>query len=347
MENSVDNILQQVGITTPDNASPAEENTETPQSLSDSDIEDILHEHGFTPVPETQPQEDVTRASFNEEQPVDTQQPEEEEQPVAEQQSVEEQPEAPAETTHPQIPLNSPTLLVDDSTSRFSGAEWYQAVKESRIILAGLGGIGSHVAFNLARMHPSAIFMYDDDTVEEANLSGQFYSTGTVGISKVSAMGDILRQYTESQSLFCINQKFTETSEAGPIMICGFDNMRARRTFYTRWQEYLRDKTQEQREQCLFIDGRLSLTVMQVLCLTGNDTYNMEQYENHYLFSDNEAEHTVCSMKQTTYLASMIGAYITNLFTNFIANTLNPAIPYALPFFTEYNAPYMIFNTRS
>ena len=37
---------------------------------------------------------------------------------------------------------NSPTLLVDESTSRFSGAIWAQKIAEKNIILAGLGGIG-------------------------------------------------------------------------------------------------------------------------------------------------------------------------------------------------------------
>ena len=40
------------------------------------------------------------------------------------------------------LPLNSKSLDFDESTSRFSGAEWYNAIQESKVILAGLGGIG-------------------------------------------------------------------------------------------------------------------------------------------------------------------------------------------------------------
>lgn len=52
------------------------------------------------------------------------------------------------ETREEEIPenaklsLNSPTLLIDDSTSRFSGTEWYQSIRNTKIILAGVGGIG-------------------------------------------------------------------------------------------------------------------------------------------------------------------------------------------------------------
>lgn len=52
-------------------------------------------------------------------------------------------------------------------------------------------------------------------------------------------------------------------------------------------------------------------------------------------------------MKQTTYLACMIGSLMVNLFTNFIANSLNPVIPYDLPFFTEYDSQNMLFKTQS
>lgn len=44
--------------------------------------------------------------------------------------------------SYPTIPLNSPTLLLDESTTRFSGAEWYNEIQKKNIIIAGCGGIG-------------------------------------------------------------------------------------------------------------------------------------------------------------------------------------------------------------
>ena len=246
-----------------------------------------------------------------------------------------------------QIQPNSPTLLIDDSTSRFSGTEWYNEIQKSRIILAGVGGIGSNVAFQIARMHPAALVMYDDDTVELSNMSGQLYSNLDVGHTKVSAIADMLNRYTNTQNIYGIAERFTEETEAGDIMICGFDNMEARKTFYLKWQEHVGQKPEEERKNCLYIDGRLSIDTLQVFCITGDDIYSMERYCQNYLFSDSEADETVCSMKQTTYLACMIGSFIVNLFTNFTANLLNPVIPYDLPFFTEYDARNMIFKTEN
>lgn len=46
------------------------------------------------------------------------------------------------EEAHSEIPTNSGSLLVDESTSRFSSAIWYEAIQKKTIILAGVGGIG-------------------------------------------------------------------------------------------------------------------------------------------------------------------------------------------------------------
>lgn len=243
------------------------------------------------------------------------------------------------------IPLNSESLLVDESTTRFSGAEWFSAIQNTSVIIAGIGGIGSNVAFQLARMAPASIVLYDNDNVERVNMAGQLYSKNDVGKSKVDALSDMISLYTSAPHILAIKELFTASTEAGDIMICGFDNMLSRKVFFSSWLRHIEDKSPEEKAKCLYIDGRLSMDTLQILCIQGDDAYSINRYKNNYLFSDSEADLTVCSMKQTTYLACMIGSLIVNLFTNFIANTLHPVIPYDLPFFTEYDAQNMIFKT--
>lgn len=50
--------------------------------------------------------------------------------------------EALNQPTEEVIPSNSESLLVDETTTRFSSAPWYEEAKKHNIILAGLGGIG-------------------------------------------------------------------------------------------------------------------------------------------------------------------------------------------------------------
>ena len=242
------------------------------------------------------------------------------------------------------LPKNSMSYALDETTSRFSGAAWFNAIQLSTVILAGLGGIGSYILFCLSRMKPKQIFVYDDDVVEMANLSGQLYSSAMIGKRKVDAMAELARNFSCYYGVQAVPQRFTADTPAGDIMICGFDNMQARKEFFGAWVNHLVKHPMPQK--CLFIDGRLSMEEFQVFCMRGNDTYSIEKYHKEYLFEDYQAESVQCSMKQTTYCANMIGSVIVNLFTNFIANQLKPLIDRDLPFKTYYDASMMYFKTE-
>ena len=241
---------------------------------------------------------------------------------------------------------NSPFLLREEATSRFSGAEWFEEIKNANIIIAGLGGIGSWTALLLGRMVPERLTLYDGDTVEIANMSGQLYGWSRNEQPKATAMTNIIREYTNSYNCFGVRGNYTEETPPGPIMICGFDNMIARKTFFRSWKGYVNRCSEPLRSKCLYIDGRLGFDTLQVLCIQGDDTYNIERYEREFLFDDSQAEETICSMKQTSYMAAMIGSVIVNLFTNYMANRCNPDAPYDLPFFTQYDSQNMLFKTE-
>lgn len=250
------------------------------------------------------------------------------------------------EDAHQEIPTNSATLLVDEATSRFSSAIWYENIQKKTVILAGVGGIGSYVGFLLARMKPASMFIYDNDIVETVNMSGQLYGQSDLGIPKVSALSKMIRNYAGYSSVFAISERFTDESEASDIMICGFDNMAARRLFFSKWVNHVQSKSEEERKNCLFIDGRLAAEEFQVLCIKGDDEYNINRYNNEFLFSDAEADETICSYKQTTFCANMIASYMVNLFVNFCANQCEPLIDRDLPFLTTYNAETMYLKTE-
>ena len=365
----LDDFLNQMNITnTPDTSST--ENTSV-NNLSENDFNDILNDMGFSEAPAP---EDTTASNsevYNLSQSVGRNLDEEEdadwENRIASGEiSTVSQPESnqmddnDVNAPHDEpisnsinnseellVPENSPTLLIDETTSRFSGTEWYNAVRQQKVILAGCGGIGSWTALQLARLSPETLVLYDDDAVEATNMSGQLYSINDVGRYKVTALGDAINKYTTAQNVYLINQRYTQNTEAGDIMICGFDNMHARRTFFGAWQDHILSLPKEKRYKCLFIDGRLSIDTLQVLCITGDNEYAINEYKDKYLFSDSEADATICSMKQTTYLACMIGSLIVNLFVNHVTNTLDPIVPYDLPFFTQYDANNMIFKTEN
>lgn len=360
--NNIDDILQDLNMEIPSestNNSPQDSTPteETNISLSDEELNEIIEDNGLSEESEQEETYDENQGEGNdidaENVTVDFAQEGEDITDVFYSLPIPEEEEEPVTTTEnntpddAKIPLNSPTLLIDESTTRFSGAEWFNEIQKARIIVAGIGGIGSNVAFQLARMIPANLTLYDDDNVEMVNMAGQLFCSNDIGEAKVSAIANMIYNYTSMRQVLAIKDKFTSDKEPGDIMICGFDNMRARRTFFNSWHNHISDKSEEERSKCLYLDGRLSMDTLQILCIRGDDQYNIERYEREFLFADYEADVTICSMKQTTYLACMIGSLMVNLFTNFIANTLNPVIPYDLPFFTEYDAQNMLFKTES
>lgn len=244
------------------------------------------------------------------------------------------------------IPVNSDTASIDESTSRFSGASWFDNVKKKTIIVAGCGGIGSWTVLLLSRMKPASIFIYDDDIVEIGNMSGQLYRNSDIGKFKVDALAAMVSEYALYSSVFAINEKFTGDTEASDIMICGFDNMRARKVFFNKWSSHVALKSPDKRKNCLFIDARLAAEEFQILCIKGDDEYNILRYRSEFLFSDEEADATQCSYKQTSFCANMVASYMVNLFVNFCSNQVETAIERELPFFTSYNAELMFLKSE-
>ena len=250
---------------------------------------------------------------------------------------------AAMDEVHHEIPENSQTITVDETTSRFSGAIWYEEIQKQTVTLAGIGGIGSYVGFLLGRLKPQRLIIYDPDRVETVNMSGQLYGRSDVGSYKSTALANMIGDYADYNNIVALTQRFEDNSEATDIMICGFDNMAARRTFYEKWKQkvlsYPADS--DNRKKCLFIDGRLAAEEFQVLSIQGDDERAMMEYENKWLFSDSEAEETICSYKQTTFMANMIASVMVNVFVNFVANFCGPIIDRDVPFFISYDASTM------
>lgn len=245
------------------------------------------------------------------------------------------------------IPENSESLSVKENTSRFSSAIWFEEAKNQTILLAGLGGIGSYTAFLLSRLQPRQLRLYDNDEVDASNTSGQLYSSSSIGTKKVSAIDNFIKTYSSYYRSDLFSSMFDGNTPSSDIMICGFDSMQSRKTFFNSWRARVDIIYESNRKDCLFIDGRLSAEEFQIFCIKGDDEYNINRYAKEFLFSDSEAEATICSYKQTSFCANMIASYIVNLFINFCANKCHPLVLRDLPFITEYNAETILLKTEN
>lgn len=69
-----------------------------------------------------------------------------------------------------------------------------QAVSQARVAVAGLGGLGSHIAVMLARSGVGHLFLVDFDRVDLTNLNRQAYRIPHLGLPKTQALPQILRE---------------------------------------------------------------------------------------------------------------------------------------------------------
>jgi tRNA A37 threonylcarbamoyladenosine dehydratase len=73
------------------------------------------------------------------------------------------------------------------------GEEGYEKLKNSRVAVFGIGGVGGYVAEALCRSGVGSIDIIDSDTVDISNLNRQIIATvSTVGKDKIEVMKDRL-----------------------------------------------------------------------------------------------------------------------------------------------------------
>ena len=310
----------------------------------------IVNNTGLTPPPI----DDVSDDEYVEPQPADT--AEDIMQEIDTEESIgdivntalavnENEVESGSDDTLPEIPE-----LYDnsDATSRFSGADWYEDVKNITVHIIGVGGIGSMAALAIGRLNPLRLVLQDPDVVEAGNLSGQFYDRNDFDKNKVQALKQKLHSFCDMYYIITKSVAFGETDSfdggLSSITVCGLDNMQARRNCFNAWRYSLQTIDKDDRKNYLFIDGRLTIDELQIFCIQGDDDNAITKYRTEYLFASSEAMNTVCSRKQTTYCSMLIGGLIANLIVNFVINKNGMA---ELPFKTYYNTQAMLFKTES
>lgn len=74
------------------------------------------------------------------------------------------------------------------------GEEAVKKLQNTCVGIAGLGGLGSHIAVSLARMGVGKLVLADFDRVDVTNLHRQQYFVEQVGLLKTEALADTLRK---------------------------------------------------------------------------------------------------------------------------------------------------------
>lgn len=239
---------------------------------------------------------------------------------------------------------------------RFKDAPWFPK-EETHVIIGGVGGIGSWLTLLLARAGFIPI-VYDFDTFEEHNMSGQLVPKSSIGAIKVEAVKKVVLDFADTE-ITANNEKYTSETMSHHYVFSGFDNMQARKDMFNAWKEYVgeweqykiarkesenglvpEDQVTYFANEPIFIDGRLLMEQLQIFCVTPD---NIEEYEKH-LFHDDEVKEAPCTLKQTSHSATMIASHMVGFFTNHMANNAEGEKDRAVPFMWEYFIPINYIN---
>jgi molybdopterin/thiamine biosynthesis adenylyltransferase len=108
-------------------------------------------------------------------------------------------------------------------------------LKQSRVTVLGLGGLGSFVALSLASAGVGELLLVDDDIVELSNLNRQIlYTTDDIGRFKCEAAAERLAAVNPNVRLEQINMRVSDVATAQAcfagrdLVICAADRPRVR-----------------------------------------------------------------------------------------------------------------------
>ncbi len=183
--------------------------------------------------------------------------------------------------------------------------------------IIGCGAIGSKLAIELAKIGVPSITMYDDDIVEQHNLSNQAFGIQHLGMNKAQSTADIIKTVCDMH-VVAVPYKITEHNVnelRGFVFIC-VDSMLTRR---------------------MLVDGLLKNPFISGIMEARMGVYDINIYEVNSLskdrwielssFDDSVAETSACgstlSVGATSSMASSIMCW--NYMKRFMENPPVPA----------------------
>ena len=90
------------------------------------------------------------------------------------------------------------------------GKELQKKFASASVAVCGLGGLGSHIAFALARAGIGRLLLIDFDRVDITNLNRQQYKADQIGLDKTEALKENLKEAAPYVQIKTYCKKLTE-----------------------------------------------------------------------------------------------------------------------------------------
>lgn len=99
--------------------------------------------------------------------------------------------------------------IFSQGLARYLSDEQQQILLRARVGIAGAGGLGSNCAMMLARSGVGNFVLVDDDVVDTSNLNRQHFFPRHLGMPKVHALSEQMRELSENIYVHALHKRLT------------------------------------------------------------------------------------------------------------------------------------------
>lgn len=154
-----------------------------------------------------------------------------------------------------------------------------------RIDVIGCGATGSRITVSLAKLGITNLHVWDFDDVAEHNIANQMFGNEQIGMKKVDAIYDIIKNQT-GMEIVKHDEKVDGTQSIGPFIFLLTDTMESRKEI---WEKSIKFNMMNK----LMIETRMGADNGRIYSVHTSNPSHWEAWEET-LYSDEEAEVSAC-----------------------------------------------------
>tara|TARA_Y100001972_G_C7667677_1_gene338186 strand:+ start:3854 stop:4627 length:774 start_codon:yes stop_codon:yes gene_type:complete len=163
----------------------------------------------------------------------------------------------------------------------------------SEVTIIGAGGIASALVTILAQMGFKKFHIWDDDKLEEHNLSTTAYPDDFVGASKVSCAKEMIYKFNKKAVVDMYLKRWEPGCYLSDIVLLTPDNMETRLDVHMQWKKNNNRKA--------LIDMRMGALTMEVISVDKDNDNFGKTWQPSSAISDE-----ACTAKHTIFTANVV-----------------------------------------
>ena len=200
--------------------------------------------------------------------------------------------------------------VVEERYGRHWGLIDVERLHTTPFKIIGTGSVGSFTTLSLVKMGAHLVEVWDDDMIDEVNISNQFYRIKDIGEYKVDALVSLISDF-EGVTIVNHAEKCNGKQDLSGIVIVALDSMLPRKRIW--------DSIKNKDDVQLFIDPRMGGRVARIYAV--NPKSGVEDYEKT-LYTDDDSAPERCTERTIIYNVLGISSLICKLIEDHFSNPI-------------------------